>query len=175
MSMCDTVKISWPTYCTESLSQKSQFAGLQPKRDSTCTRIKQPCALIVSLYKTIQCNSCTTVYADDPVLFASSLQGLQNLEPLDKHCQKWMLAENLKKTHYSLSKKAQMSEAQIPNYSRQHCPEQTMQYTYLGPIITASGGLAVNKLKEKCRRMENSGKLVKDQNTESVSIWRKHA
>lgn len=67
-----------------------------------------------------------------------------------------------------------MSEARIPNYSRQHCPEHTMQYTYLGPIITASGSLAVNKLKEKCRRMENSEKLVKDQNTESVSIWCKN-
>ncbi len=38
-----------------------------------------------------------------------------------------------------LSEKAQMSGTQIPVQSRQHALEHTMQYTYLGLIITAIG------------------------------------
>ncbi len=96
------------------------------------------------------------LYADDLVLLSSTPQGLQqHLDLLDNYCQNWALAVNLKKTSIMvLQNKPRCQEHRYRFSLGSTALEHTMQYTYLGLIITASGGfsMAVNALKDKARR-----------------------
>ncbi len=96
------------------------------------------------------------LYADDLVLLSSTPQGLQqHLDLLENYCQNWALAVNLKKTNIMVfQKKPRCQEHRYQFSLGSTALEHTMQYTYLGLIITASGSFstAVNALKDKARR-----------------------
>ncbi|KAI4885658.1 hypothetical protein NFI96_003646 [Prochilodus magdalenae] len=96
------------------------------------------------------------LYADDLVLLSPSSQGLQqHLDLLEQYCQNWALAVNMKKTKVMVfQKKPRCQEQRYQFTLGRTALEHTMQYTYLGLVITASGSFskAVNALKEKARR-----------------------
>ncbi len=87
------------------------------------------------------------------LLYADDLVPAEDL--LENYCQNWALKPQ-QDQHYGLSEKAQISGTQIglTVQSDSTVLEHTMQYTYLGLIITASGGfsMTVNALKDKARR-----------------------
>ncbi len=90
------------------------------------------------------------------VLLSSTPQGLQqHLHLLENYCQNWALAVNLKKTNIMVfQKKSRCQEHSYQFSLGSTALEHTMQYTYLGLIITASGSfnMPVNALKDKARR-----------------------
>ncbi len=115
------------------------------------------------------------LYADDLVLLSSTPQGLQqHLDLLDNYCQNWALAVNLKKTNIMVfQNKPRCQEHRYRFSLGSTALEHTMQYTYLGLIITASGNfsVAVNALKDKARRALYAIKK-KFQNIEiPLTIW----
>ncbi len=115
------------------------------------------------------------LYADDLVLLSSTPQGLQqHLDLLDNYCQNWALAVNLKKTNIMVfQNKPRCQEHRYRFSLGSTALEHTMQYTYLGLIITASGNssVAVNALKDKARRALYAIKK-KCQNIEiPLTIW----
>ena len=96
------------------------------------------------------------LYADDLVLLSPTEQGLQqHLNLLEQYCQNWALAVNLKKTKIMIfQKKPRCQENRYKWTLGNTALEHTLNYTYLGLTITASGSfcMAVNALKEKARR-----------------------
>uniref|UniRef100_A0A3B1JC70 ribonuclease H n=1 Tax=Astyanax mexicanus TaxID=7994 RepID=A0A3B1JC70_ASTMX len=96
------------------------------------------------------------LYADDLVLLSPTAQGLQqHLDLLEQYCQNWALAVNLKKTKVMIfQKKPRCQEHRYQFSLGSTALEHTMQYTYLGLIINASGSFssAVNALKDKAHR-----------------------
>ncbi|KAI2656568.1 hypothetical protein H4Q32_029770 [Labeo rohita] len=115
------------------------------------------------------------LYADDLVLLSSTPQGLQqHLDLLENYCQNWALAVNLKKTNIMVfQKKPRCQEHRHQFHLGSTTLEHTMQYIYLGLIITTSGSfsMAVNALKDKARRALYAIKK-KFQNIEiPIPIW----
>jgi len=115
------------------------------------------------------------LYADDLVLLSPTAQGLQqHLDLLHNYCQNWALAVNLKKTNIMVFQKKPRCQEHRYQFSLGSTGlEHTMQYTYLGLVITASGSfsLAVNALKDKARRALYAIKK-KFQNSElPIPIW----
>ncbi|CAM4712644.1 unnamed protein product [Leuciscus chuanchicus] len=96
------------------------------------------------------------LYADDLVLLSPTAQGLQqHLDLLENYCQNWALAVNLTKTNIMIfQKKPRCQEHRYQFSLGSTALDHTMQYTYLGLVITASGSfsMAVNALKDKARR-----------------------
>lgn len=79
-------------------------------------------------------------YADDLVLLSPNEQGLQQqLDIVEKYCQNWALAVNMKKTTVmNFPKMSQMSVEQINNPIVEH----SRRYNYLGITIAASGSFS---------------------------------
>lgn len=96
------------------------------------------------------------LYADDLVLLSPTAGGLhQHLDLLERYWQHWALAINPKKTKVMIfQKKPRCQENRYRLTLGSIALEHTMQYTYLGLVITASGSFstAVNELKQKARR-----------------------
>ncbi len=96
------------------------------------------------------------LYADDLVLLSSPPQGLhQHLDLLNNYCQNCALAVNLKKTNIMVfQNKPRCQEHRYQFSLGSTALEHMMQYTYLGLIITESGGfsMTVNAFKDKARR-----------------------
>ncbi len=96
------------------------------------------------------------LYADDLVLLSYPPQGLhQHLDLLNNYCQNCALAVNLKKTNIMVfQNKPRCQEHRYRFSLGSTALEHMMQYTYLGLIITESGGfsMAVNAFKDKARR-----------------------
>ncbi|XP_016098672.1 laminin subunit alpha-1 [Sinocyclocheilus grahami] len=78
--------------------------------------------------------------SDDLVLLSSTPQGLQqHLDLLDNYCQNWAQAVNLKKISIMVFQKKPRCQEHRYQFSLEH----TMQYTYLGLIVTASGSFSL--------------------------------
>ena len=92
-------------------------------------------------------------YAEDLVLLTPTEKGLQQqLDIVEKDCQNWALAVNMKKTNFMIfQKRPRCQENKYQFTINKHVIEHSMSYTYLGITITASGSfnMAVNVLKEK--------------------------
>ena len=91
-------------------------------------------------------------YADDLVLLSPTEQGLQQqLDIVEKYCQNWALAVNMKKTRSQSLKRPRCQENKHQFIINSHIIEHSMSYTYFGITITASGSLnmTVNALKRK--------------------------
>jgi len=95
-------------------------------------------------------------YADDLVLLSPTKQGLQQqLDIVEKYCQNWALAVNMKKTNIMIFQKRPRCQENKHQFTiNNDVIEHSMSYTYLGITISASGSfnMAVNELKEKARR-----------------------
>ena len=92
-------------------------------------------------------------YADDLVLLSPTEQGLQQqLDIVEKYCQNWTLAVNMKKTNVMIFQKCPRCQENKHLFTiNNHIIEHSMSYTYLGITITPSGifNIAANALKEK--------------------------
>ena len=91
-------------------------------------------------------------YADNLTLLSPTEQGLQQqLDTVEKYCQNWALAVNMKKTNIMIfQKRPRCPENKHQFTINNHVIEHSMSYTYLGITITASGNfnMAVNALKQ---------------------------
>ncbi len=138
-------------------SEERSVAGLKPESNiyinELAVLLEQSTAPGLTLQDQ---NIKPLLYADDLVLLSSTPQGLQqHLDLLDNYCQNWALAVNLKKTNIMVfQNKPRCQEHRYRFSLGSTALEHTMQYTYLGLIITASGSfsMAVNALKDKARR-----------------------
>lgn len=115
------------------------------------------------------------LFADDLVLLSPTEQGLQHhLDLLASYCQTWALTVNPTKTKIMIfQKKPRCQENRYLFTLGSTALEHTMQYTYLGLIITASGSFskAVNALKEKARRALYAIKSKFYDINIPISIW----
>ena len=95
-------------------------------------------------------------YADDLVLLSPTEQGLQQqLDIVEKYCQNWALAVNMKKTNIMIFQKRPRCQENKHQFTiNNHVIEHNMSYTYHDITITSSGSfnMAVNALKEKAQR-----------------------
>ncbi len=84
------------------------------------------------------------LYGDDLVLLSSTPQGLAGEDLLENYCQKSALAVNHKKTNIIVFQKKPRCQEHRHQFSLGSTAlEHTMQYTYLGQIIIASGSFSV--------------------------------
>ena len=117
------------------------------------------------------------LYADDLVLLSPTEKGLQqNLALVEDFCQNWALTVNLKKTKIMIfQKKARCQENKFEFLLGNTALEHTLNYTYLGLTITASGSFskAVNALKEKARRALYAIKRKLQKIVIPIKIWLK--
>ena len=97
-----------------------------------------------------------SVFSDYLVLLSPTEQGLQQqLDILEKYCQNWALAVNMKKTNVIIFQKCPRCQENKHQFTiNSHITEHRMSYPYLGITTTASGSfnMAVNALKEKAQR-----------------------
>ena len=80
-------------------------------------------------------------YADDLVLLSPTEQGLQQqLDIVEKYCQNWALAVNMKKTNVMIFKERPRCQENKHHFTiNKHVIEHSMSYTYVGITTTASG------------------------------------
>ena len=101
----------------------------------------------------------------DLVLLSPTEQGLQQqLDIVEKYCQNWALAVNVKKTNVLIFQKRPRYQENKHQFTiNKHVIEHSMSYTYLGITITASGSfnMAVNALKKSLKSLtSNQGKIL---------------
>ena len=96
------------------------------------------------------------MYADDLVLPSPTEHGIQqNISLLETFCQNWAVHINLEKNEIMVfQKQARLQESKHVFRVRGTTLQHTMEYNYLGIIISASGSFdkAINSLTEKARR-----------------------
>ena len=96
------------------------------------------------------------LYADDLILLSPTKEGLQqSLDLLDRYCQTWALAVNLKKTKSMVFQKRPRCLGNTLHFKiGTHKIENCLEYNYLGLKISPTGSFnpAVDELREKARR-----------------------
>ena len=102
------------------------------------------------------------LYADNIVLFANSIQDLQNtLDLLYKYCNKWKLRVNVAKTKIMIFRKGgRLPENISVKYGDQEL-EIVNRFVYLGIVFTAGGSFSDTQSTLPCQALKAIFKLNK--------------